>query len=303
MTRRSRSIAIALAVMLALLAEGGAIAADRSASRDRAAAVRDRATDAPTRPCGVRERRPVRTRPGSAGSHGSPGRDDPHRLPALPAHRSIAAVARARSWRSRAGPGYSTINGDFYYHQLYRPLLRRRSLLLVDLRGTGASGAIECRPLQTMSPTRRKAWIARGRQMRAFARLGLVVVHDRPGRRRSRAGAGRAGHGRHRPVRRFLRDLLRAVVRDQASGPAPVAGAGLGLSRGRSRPMGDGLARQHPGVDAAGLFPRRCVCGAAWRSHRAAPATHRHRAEEPIVGRAPDGAGVVGRAVDRPATR
>jgi pimeloyl-ACP methyl ester carboxylesterase len=46
------------------------------------------------------------------------------------------------------GPGYSTRASRDSYLDLFRPLLRRRRLLLVDNRGTGGSGAILCRQLQ-----------------------------------------------------------------------------------------------------------------------------------------------------------
>lgn len=47
------------------------------------------------------------------------------------------------------GPGYpSTLSRD-YYLELFDPLLDHRNLLLVDARGTGASGAIDCPELQS----------------------------------------------------------------------------------------------------------------------------------------------------------
>ncbi|HEX5622640.1 MAG TPA: alpha/beta fold hydrolase, partial [Solirubrobacteraceae bacterium] len=42
------------------------------------------------------------------------------------------------------GPGYSTTDSRSYYLELSRPLMERRDLLLVDLRGTGLSGALDC---------------------------------------------------------------------------------------------------------------------------------------------------------------
>jgi pimeloyl-ACP methyl ester carboxylesterase len=47
------------------------------------------------------------------------------------------------------GPGYSSTDSRSYYLELFRPLMDRRRLLLVDNRGTGLSGAILCRPLQS----------------------------------------------------------------------------------------------------------------------------------------------------------
>lgn len=49
------------------------------------------------------------------------------------------------------GPGYSTTGSVSYYRQLYRPLLRRRHLLLVDQRGTGRSEPIDCPALQDLT--------------------------------------------------------------------------------------------------------------------------------------------------------
>ena len=48
------------------------------------------------------------------------------------------------------GPGLSTTNARNSYLALFGPLLDRRDLLLVDNRGTGRSGAIDCQPLQSM---------------------------------------------------------------------------------------------------------------------------------------------------------
>ena len=42
------------------------------------------------------------------------------------------------------GPGYSTTGSKSSYLDLYRPLMDRRALLLVDERGTGLSGALYC---------------------------------------------------------------------------------------------------------------------------------------------------------------
>ena len=47
------------------------------------------------------------------------------------------------------GPGYSSGGSRDWYYELYEPLLDRRQLLLVDLRGTGLSNAILCEPLQS----------------------------------------------------------------------------------------------------------------------------------------------------------
>lgn len=57
------------------------------------------------------------------------------------ARRTILAI--------EGGPGYATTGGRDYYLQLFRPLLAKRNLLLIDARGTGRSGAINCPQLQS----------------------------------------------------------------------------------------------------------------------------------------------------------
>jgi pimeloyl-ACP methyl ester carboxylesterase len=46
------------------------------------------------------------------------------------------------------GPGYSTTDSRDYYLALHRPLMASRDLLLVDARGTGLSGALDCPALR-----------------------------------------------------------------------------------------------------------------------------------------------------------
>ena len=46
------------------------------------------------------------------------------------------------------GPGYPSTGGRDAYLELLGPLQRTRNLLLVDNRGTGRSGVVDCRPLQ-----------------------------------------------------------------------------------------------------------------------------------------------------------
>jgi pimeloyl-ACP methyl ester carboxylesterase len=48
----------------------------------------------------------------------------------------------------QGGPGYATTDYAGEYRALFRPLLSRRNLLLVNLRGTGNSSPFTCRPLQ-----------------------------------------------------------------------------------------------------------------------------------------------------------
>ena len=49
---------------------------------------------------------------------------------------------------TEGGPGYSTIESGAGYRFMLRPLLRTRDLILMDNRGTGGSGAIDCPRLQ-----------------------------------------------------------------------------------------------------------------------------------------------------------
>ena len=87
------------------------------------------------------------------------------------------------------GPGYSTTSSRAYYRELFRPLLGRRSLLLVDNRGTGTSGAIRCPWLQSYRGNRNRAIGACGRRLgntsdlygSAFAVDDLAAVLDKLG--------------------------------------------------------------------------------------------------------------------------
>ena len=130
----------------------------------------------------------------------------PRRRQELPSLGTIVAV--------EGGPGYSTIASRWWYRDLYKPLLDRRDLLLVDLRGTGRSDAIDCPQLQSYrGPWKRHVALC-GRQLgplserygSAFAAADLVD------------GPGRAGDRPDRPLRRLVRDVLRADVRRPVSG-------------------------------------------------------------------------------------
>lgn len=64
----------------------------------------------------------------------------PHTDTSRPGLETIVAI--------EGGPGYPTIQSRGYYLGLFRPMMDRHDLLLVDLRGTGTSGVIDCEPLQ-----------------------------------------------------------------------------------------------------------------------------------------------------------
>ena len=65
----------------------------------------------------------------------------PRRDPARPSLGTIVAV--------EGGPGYSSTDSRSWFIDLFKPLLNRYELLIVDNRGTGRSGAILCQPLQS----------------------------------------------------------------------------------------------------------------------------------------------------------
>lgn len=65
-----------------------------------------------------------------------------HWLPASHPARKPAIVA------VEGGPGYPSTGSLYEYHGIYSPLLRTRNLLLVDNRGTGGSGLIDCPSVQ-----------------------------------------------------------------------------------------------------------------------------------------------------------
>jgi pimeloyl-ACP methyl ester carboxylesterase len=105
----------------------------------------------------------------------------PRRDPSSPLAGTIVAV--------EGGPGYSTTGSRDYYRDLFDPLLDRRQLLLVDLRGTGRSDPILCQPLQSYRGNYVNAVGRCGRQLgersdvygTAFAARDLVEVLDHLG--------------------------------------------------------------------------------------------------------------------------
>ena len=103
------------------------------------------------------------------------------------------AGAAARSSRSRAGPGYGSISSARYYIHMFGPVLARRDLVLVDMRGTGHSRAIDCPKLQQgTAPTATGSPSAPGilgDRLRLLPDLGRRRRH----RRRPRARSGSTG--------------------------------------------------------------------------------------------------------------
>ena len=75
------------------------------------------------------------------------------------------------------GPGYSTTDSRDYYLELHGRLMDRRDLLLVDLRGTGLSGALDCPRV----PPHRRGLRAprRGLRARSSARASTSTARTR----------------------------------------------------------------------------------------------------------------------------
>ena len=73
------------------------------------------------------------------------------------------------------GPGYATTASRGSYLGLFRPVMDRHDLLLVDLRGTGTSDPLLCDPLQHLAPPEYDRFIAAvgacGRQLGAASNL------------------------------------------------------------------------------------------------------------------------------------
>src|SRR5450432_3354649 len=86
----------------------------------------------------------------------------PHSGPGKPSGTLVA---------TEGGPGYpATLSRDAYL-ALFKPLRRQRDLLLMDNRGTGESGAIDCRELQTAEKWTVELTAACGRSLSSSAPL------------------------------------------------------------------------------------------------------------------------------------
>ncbi len=69
------------------------------------------------------------------------------------------------------GPGYSSTGTRDAYLNIFQPLRDRRDILIVDKRGTGTSGAIDCPAIQTGDPNDPQGIAACGRQLGRTAPL------------------------------------------------------------------------------------------------------------------------------------
>ena len=86
-------------------------------------------------------------------------------------HLDSSAAALETIVAAEGGPGYSTTGTRHSYIELFRPLMDRYDLLLMDLRGTGISQAVDCRLLQTEPNPQPDGIAACGAQMGKAAYL------------------------------------------------------------------------------------------------------------------------------------
>ena len=188
----------------------------RASAHARSRRPAPRSPPATTRPARCAARSTCRSTAATRAAPRSPSssRVVPHR-DAGPAAGTILA--------SEGGPGFSSTAAADGYAWLFDPLLDTRDLLLIDLRGTGRSAAIDCPDLQHgVGDAGRRDARLRG----AARRLGLAVRQRRP-----RGGhRGRARRARHPEAR-----LLRALGRRPA---------GPGLRRAPRRPPAHRRARR-----------------------------------------------------------
>ena len=82
-----------------------------------------------------------------------------------------SAPARGTLLPQEGGPGYSTTGTRDAYLNIYGALREHRDVLMIDKRGTGTSGAIDCREIQTGDPADPAALKACADQLGAKAYL------------------------------------------------------------------------------------------------------------------------------------
>ena len=122
---------------------------------------------------------------------GAPGRPGASRSGCAGSPRRIPRPAARRWWPSRAGPATPRPAARSSTRASTAPLLRERDLLLVDNRGTGTSGLIDCRRLQEYTGVTSERGVPEGRRrLRRADRPPLPAgrarrrpVRDRPMRR------------------------------------------------------------------------------------------------------------------------
>ena len=185
----------------------------------------------------------VRAPAAGARSRAAVGPADPGRAALAARDRRVARTAR-RSSPSRAARATRRSAAGSSTPGIYGPLLKRRSLLLVDNRGTGGSALIDCPMVQTFAGvTSSDAFPARAAPLRAadrprsFGAGARQPLRDRLRGRRPRRGHARAEARAGRPLRRLLRHLLRAVVHGAPPGPAALGRPRLVVRGPRPRPV------------------------------------------------------------------
>jgi pimeloyl-ACP methyl ester carboxylesterase len=216
----------------------------------------------------------------------------PHTDEDRPAREPIVAI--------EGGPGYATTASRGYYLGLFRPMMDRHDLLLVDLRGTGTSEPIDCRPLQDLRLPDYDRWVDAvgrcGRQLGSASDLygtanaadDLADVLDALGIDTIDLYGDSYGTFFSQTFAVRHPDRLRALVLDAAY---PVEGADPWWSDA-ARAAADALryvCERDPGCDAVGGDPVR-------RLER----LDRLLAEDPITGVAPNADGKLRRVTVDP---
>ena len=215
------------------------------------------------------------------------------RLPALPAARPDRPLLR-HDRRRRGRPGLLARPASrAYYRDLFEPLLDRRRLLVVDLRGTGSSEPIRCPQLQSLHRQlhhgrRRAAGASSATPPTCTARPSPPATWS-PCSTTSASGAStstatRTARSSRRPSRSAIPDRLRTLMLDAR------------LLRRRHRPVvlrhQPRPARRVPRSPASAARPARGDPAARCGGSRGWPTCS---ASTPVVGRAPDADGVVRR--------
>jgi pimeloyl-ACP methyl ester carboxylesterase len=136
--------AIVFALVIAAMPPGTSPAAAGPAPEERPCGPRDRAR------CGTVEVPLDRADP-AAGTIGIGYERYPRTDPSRPGRETIVAI--------EGGPGYATTASRGYYLGLFRPMMDRHDLLLVDLRGTGTSEPVDCPLLQHLRLPDYDRWV------------------------------------------------------------------------------------------------------------------------------------------------
>ena len=133
-----------------------------------------------------------------------------------PSSRTIVAV--------QGGPGYPTTDYAYAYRAMLFPLLAKRNLLLVDLRGTGTSSPFTCKALQ--------GWTLQDSIASYTADTGAC------GRQLNHTRKLRGGHGYVQASDLYTRPLTRLVT-----WPCCCASCGPARSTSTATPTGPSSAR------------------------------------------------------------